>query len=123
MIAAIWIVAALGMACWTLAVWAVWVLLSWDPAWVARLKITLEQWPGVPWLNTWWPDWDLAVMTVLKLVQHVLGFAVVWLPAVLGCLWLVGSLLALGLAALLHVAVRAGTRAVPAKTKTHMARP
>jgi hypothetical protein len=117
MIAAIWIVAALGLACWTLAVWAVWVLLSWDPAWVARLKVTLAQWPGVPWLNEGWPDWDLAVMTMLNLLQQVLGFASAWLPWVLGGVWGIVSLFGLGLAGVLHALVRESARPAPAQQR------
>jgi hypothetical protein len=123
MIAAIWIVAALGLACWTLAVWAVWVLLSWDPAWVARLKITVERWPGVPWLNTWWPDWDLAVMTLINLLHQFLGFASAWLPWVLASIWGFGSLLALGLAGLLHLAVREALPTAQAKHTPGRSRP
>jgi hypothetical protein len=110
MIAAIWIVAALALGCWTLCFWALWVLLSWDPAWVAQLKIQLEQWPGLDWLNAWWPDWDVATMTLLHLLHQVLAFAAQWMSWALGGIWLAGSLLGLGLAALLHALVRESGR-------------
>lgn len=106
MIAAIWIVAALGLGLWTLCLWAAWVLLSWRPDWVMDLKLQLDQWPVGNWLSAWWPDWESDLMRLLNLVHQLLGFAMDWLPWVLGSVWLLGTLVGLGLAGLLHALVR-----------------
>ncbi len=110
MIAAIWIVAALGLGLWSVCLWAVWVLLSWRPEWVLEVKAQIDQWPVGAWLSSWWPEWEIHLMTVLNLLHRLLAFATDWLPWLLASVWLLGSLMGLGLAGLLHLLVRESAR-------------
>lgn len=124
MIAAVWIVAGLGLLCWSLLLWATHALLNLPTGWSQPASDWLGQQPWAAWLETWWPGWQTLVSIALDLVQALTqGLAQVspWLTVLLWTIWAVGALLLLGLAGLLHGLVRVVTRPSPALPPTHPA--
>jgi hypothetical protein len=112
----IWILAALGLALWTLAAWGVASLFGLDLSWSGDLRALLDQIPYVAVIDTWLPGWRELLMVVLELTRTLIGWAggagvvVVWI------LWGLGAAVIVGGAALLSLAValiRRGTRPPP----------
>ncbi|MCO5978471.1 hypothetical protein [Ideonella oryzae] len=114
MITLLWTVTAVGLALWSGAVWAVWALLTHDPAWVGHLREWLDASPAAGWLDHWLPGWDALLAAMVQLLQAVLRSVAAWIPWLLGAVWAGGSLLTLALAGLLHWAIRVGSRPVQA---------
>lgn len=110
MIALLWTVTALGLVLWSGAIWALWALLSHDPAWVGTLREWLDASPAAGWLDHWLPGWDALLSAMIQVLQAVLRGVAAWIPWLLGAVWALGSLLTLGLASLLHWAIRLGSR-------------
>lgn len=110
MIALLWSVTLLGLLLWTAAAWGLWALLTWDPAWVARLHEQLATGPVGPWLERWLPDWSALLASLLGLLQSLLHGWAPWVGWLLGAVWAGGTLVALALAGLLHGAIRIGQR-------------
>ena len=72
MVALLWTVTALGLALWSGAVWALWALLSHDPAWVGALREWLDASPLGDRLDHWLPGWDALLAAMIQLLQAVL---------------------------------------------------
>ncbi len=96
---AIWIVAALLLALWSLLAWGVAAVLALDPAWVGDLRPLIDQIPFGHLLDIWLPGWAGLLRALLDMTHALLG----WLGSSAGWLvwglWAVGSVLLLGTAA------------------------
>ena len=102
---AIWIVAALGLALWSLLAWGVAALLAMNPTWIGDLQPYLAQIPYADLIEAWIPGWQAMLVSVLYLAQSLVG----WLGGagrvVLWVLWGAGALCIVGSAALLSLVV------------------
>ena len=107
---AVWIVTGLALLSWSLLLWATHALLHLPTGWSQPTSDWLGQQPWAGLLERWWPGWHTVVALSLDLVQAATQWltrfstGLTWL---LWALWAVGGLLLLGLAGLLHVALRA----------------
>lgn len=113
----IWLLAAFGLALWTLLAWGVASLFGLDLGTVGDLRPVLDALPFVWVLDASLPGWRELLLTLLQLAQTLLAWAgnagavVVWVA------WGVGAALIVGAAALLSLAValirRGGDTAAP----------
>lgn len=105
MLIAIWIVALLCIAFWTLAVWGVQHLLLLDPSRLQDLKPLIHEIPFGETIDEWMPSWRALLATTVDLAQSLLswaGGAAHWL---LWTLWGTGTVLTLLIAAVTSLAV------------------
>ena len=117
---AIWIIAALTLGLWSLLSWGVAAVLGMDPTWVGNLQPLVAEIPYADLIEAWVPGWQAMMVSLLHLVQSLLGWlggagmVVVWV------LWGVGAALIVGTAAvvsLIVVLVRRSSDTAPASNK------
>lgn len=108
MMVAVWLIALLALALWTLGAWGLHALLAALPNDWSGLATWVEKLPANPWLENFFPGWQEALTWMLKATESVLSWAggaadvmawAVWL------IWGLGALFLLGLAALGSVIV------------------
>ena len=103
---AIWIIAALALALWSLLAWGAATLLGLDPAWVGEIRPWLDKLPFAAWLGDYVPGWKDLAVSLLDLTRALLGWvgsAAVW---IVWALWGAGALLVVGTAAVLSLIVK-----------------
>lgn len=110
MIAAIWILTALGLIVWSLVAWGVHALLGVDPAWVGDLAPLIDKIPYGEVIDAWFPGWRDLLQLSLDIGRAVLGWLGGAAPVMVGVIWAVGAVLLLALAGLLHLIVALLTR-------------
>ena len=106
---AIWIIAAIVIGLWSLFAWGVHSLVVLSAQQAGAWAATLKDLPGAAWLDAWFPGWQALLklaLSWLPTVTATLGAAAPWLGALAWLAWGVVTLLLLGLAGLLHFAVR-----------------
>jgi hypothetical protein len=102
---AIWILAAIGLALWSLLAWGVATLLGIDPTWIGNLQRHIGELPYADLIEAWIPGWEAMLVSLLHLTQSIVGWLggaglfVVWF------IWGVGALCIAGVAALLSLVV------------------
>jgi hypothetical protein len=106
MIIAVWIVALLGMALWSLVAWGTHAVLTIDPQWLGDLAPLTGQVPYAETLAHWVPGWQELVRTSLEAMQTVLAWVGAGAPAVVIAIWLFGTVLLVGIAIVLTIAIR-----------------
>jgi len=113
----IWLLAAFGLALWTLLAWGVASLFGLDLGSVGDLRPVLDALPFVGVLDAALPGWRELLLALLQLAQTLLSWAggagavVVWVA------WGLGAALIVGAAGLLSLAVallrRSGSTTAP----------
>jgi len=102
---AIWVIAALTLGLWSLLSWGVAAVLGMDPTWIGNLQPLVAEIPYADLIEAWVPGWQAMLVSLLHLVQSLLGWLggagmiVVWV------LWGVGALFIVGSAAVLSLIV------------------
>jgi hypothetical protein len=113
---AIWLIAAVALGLWSLLAWGVAAVLGMDPTWIGNMQPMVAEIPYADLIEAWIPGWQAMLVSLLHLVQAVVGWLggaglfVVWL------LWGVGALFIAGTAAVLSlvvVLVRKSTKPTP----------
>lgn len=105
MIAAIWIVVALGLALWSALGWGLYRLLVLDHRWLGDLKPLLDQMPYGEWIDRWVPGWRVMAEWAIEAVQFGLGVLGGAAPLVVWAVWGLGFLLLVGGGAFLSLVV------------------
>jgi hypothetical protein len=118
MLILIWLLAAVGLALWSLAAWGASTLLGLDPNWVGDLGPLIDQIPYAAVIDTWLPGWRELLGATLELTRTLLAWAggagvvIVWV------VWGLGAAVIVGAAAVLSLIVallrRSGTPRTPA---------
>jgi hypothetical protein len=110
----IWLLAACGLALWTLLAWGVASLFGLDLGTVGDLRPVLDALPFVWVLDASLPGWRELLLATLELAQTLLAWAGTAGAVVVWVAWGVGAALIVGGAGLLSLAVallRRGNRA------------
>jgi hypothetical protein len=71
---AIWIIAALLLALWSLLAWGLAAVLGLDPSWAADLRPLVDKLPFAEWLDRWIPGWQVALIAMIDLAHALLGW-------------------------------------------------
>jgi len=116
MIIAIWIVAVLLLALWSVAGWSLHVLLVSGVQWVGDLKPLLERIPFAAFIERWVPGWQDAIRATLDLMQSLLGWLGGAAPVLVWVVWGMGAVLLLGFALLLSLVVALVRKSSPPPT-------
>ncbi len=114
MVIAIWILTLFGWALWSLGAWGLHTVLSLDAMRLGDLKPMIDQLPErLPYasvIDMWLPGWRDMLKLGVDLMQTVLGWIGSAAPAVVWTVWVVGTLMLLGLAAAATWGVRSLAR-------------
>lgn len=105
MIVAIWVVAALLLALWTLLSWGLATLLSLDGSWVGQVEPWLSRLPFGGWLEGWFPEWLTVAQTLLEWLQAALSWLGAAAPVLVWLTWGAGAFVLVVLAAVLTLVV------------------
>jgi hypothetical protein len=105
MLAFIWIVAALGLALWSLACWGLYQLMTLDARWVEDVHDLVRQIPYGDVIETWIPGWQGLMQALIELAQVLLRWLGDWAPMVAWIAWGAGAALAVGAAGLASLVV------------------
>jgi hypothetical protein len=105
MIIAIWIVALLGLALWSLLAWGLNAALNIDPSRLQDLKPLIERIPYGDFLGEWLPNWQAMLAALVDLSQTLLSWVGSAAPWLVAALWGLGAVVILGLAGLGSLAV------------------
>ena len=120
---AIWIIAALALASWSLLAWGAAALLGLDPGWVGTLHPRVESMPGAAWLSIWVPGWQALAKALLDLAQALLAWVGSGAAYIVWGLWGLGALGIVGIGAVLSLIVKLMQKvATPAAQNAHPAR-
>ena len=114
MIIAIWVIALLGIALWTLAAWGVHSVLTIDPTRLQDLKPLIHQIPFGETIDQWIPGWRALLAVAVDLTQQALGWVGDAAPWLVWVVWGLGTGTTLIVAAIVSLAVvliRKGMRA------------
>lgn len=104
---AIWIITALTLGLWSLLSWGVAAVLGMDPTWVGNLQPLVAEIPYADLIEAWVPGWQAMMVSMLHLVQSLLGWlggagmVVVWVLWGLGAAFIVGTAAVLSLVVVL----------------------
>jgi predicted PurR-regulated permease PerM len=116
MLAAIWIVAVIGIALWSLIAWGLHRVLTLDPQWVGDLEPLIDRIPYADVIERWVPGWRDILRAAIDMTQTVLEHAGDYVPWLVGLIWGAGTLAIAGLAvvfSLLVVLLRDARRPAP----------
>jgi hypothetical protein len=106
MLIAIWIVVGIGLALWSLLGWGLHELLALGhQQWLGDLKPLIDQIPGGAWLEAWFPGWQAIAELSIDAVQLALGWMGAAAPIVVWAVWGTGTLLLVGMGAVLSLIV------------------
>lgn len=112
MIIAIWILALLGLALWSLVAWGLGALLGMDArALVGDLKPLIDQIPYGALIEQWVPGWQGLLHATLDLAQTLLGWLGSAGPVLVWVLWGLGAAALLAVAGVLTLVVSLARRA------------
>lgn len=89
MLASVWIIALVWCALWSFGVWGLAGLMSADPAWIDTLQSWVLEHAG-NWLEPWWPQWDGAVLTLVRAARIAVEAAGAAAPWLTWALWMLG---------------------------------
>ncbi len=106
MLIAAWILVALLLALWSLALWGVHALLTLDASRIADLKPLIDQIPYGAVIDRWVPGWQDLLRLAIDLTQTGLGWVGDVAPAIVWAVWGVGALGLVVLGGLLTLLVR-----------------
>lgn len=106
MVIAVWILALVGLAFWSLVVWGIHVVLAIDPHWVGSLSPQLETMPYAAWLTQWFPGWQELARIGLETTQSALGWVGGAAPVALVIIWAIGAFMLLGVAIVLTIVIK-----------------
>ncbi|WP_157268935.1 hypothetical protein [Azohydromonas aeria] len=106
MLLLIWTLAALGLALCALLAWALYAVLSLDPAWLGDLPGLAQQLPFNGWLEQFMPGWEGLLRVAVDTAQWLLGWAGAAAPVLAWVLFALCASLVLMGAALLTLAVK-----------------
>ena len=105
MIIAVWLITASARALWSLTAWGMHALLTVDPAHVGDIAALIDRISLAEGLSRWLPGWQIGV----RLVSETLQSGLVWdggvAPALFWNLWVIGTTVSLGAAAVLSLLV------------------
>jgi hypothetical protein len=113
MIIAIWVVAAVLVAMWSLAAFSLQRLLAGDGAWVADIGPRLGRVPFGDVLERWFPTWQQSALQALETLQSALQWLGGAAPVLVWSLWTLGTLAIVLLAAALTLIVALVRRNMP----------
>jgi hypothetical protein len=107
---AIWIVAVLALALWSLLAWGVAAVLNIDPAWVGDLRPWIDKLPFADLLDAWVPGWQALAQLLIDMTHGLLSWLGSWMKngasAVVWIVWGIGAALMLGATAALSLFVK-----------------
>jgi hypothetical protein len=106
MIVAIWILAVVCIALWSLAAWGLHGLLTIDPAALSALHERLAQIPYAEQIEAWIPQWREWLRFGIEMLQWGLAQIGTAAPVVIALIWGLGVLAALVVAGLLSLLVK-----------------
>jgi hypothetical protein len=118
MLAFIWIVAALGLALWSLACWGLYRLMTLDARWVEDVHDLVRQIPCGEAIERWIPGWQGLMQALIELAAVLLRWVGDWAPLVAWAAWGVGALVIAGSAGLVSLIVVALRPKAAAPTTT-----
>jgi hypothetical protein len=105
MIAIIWILAAIGLALWSLVSWALHAVLVRLPEWSSDPGSVISAIPFAEWLDRWVPGWDTLVRIALDMAVVALAWVGSYAPLVVWLVWGLGAALVFGTAGVLTLIV------------------
>jgi len=103
---AIWIVAVLTLALWSLLAWGVVLLLNVDPSWVGDLRPLIDKLPFAALLDAWVPGWQALARFAIDMTHGLLSWLGSGAALVVWIVWGAGAALILGAGALLSLFVK-----------------
>jgi hypothetical protein len=120
MILAIWLIAAIFIALWSLAGWGLYAVVSTGTAWAGDLGPLIARIPYSAVVEAWVPGWIDTLKFIAALTQAGLSWLGGAAPVVVGIVWALGLVVLLGAAGLLTmiVALVRKSTPVPASVKT-----
>ena len=115
MIIAACLIAAGALALWSLTAWVMHALLTADPAHVGDIAALIDRISLVEGLSRWLPGWQIGVRLVSEILQSGSRWVGGVAPALLWILWVFGTTVWLGAAAVLSLLVTllSSNRALP----------
>ena len=105
MIIAVWLIASGALALWFLTSWGMHALLTVNPAHVGDIAALIDRVPLAEGLSRWLPGWQIGVRLASEILQSVFGRVGGVAPALLQILWVIGTTVSLGAAAVLSLLV------------------
>jgi hypothetical protein len=106
MLIAAWIFVAFLLGLWSLALWGVHALLTFDPSSLSDLKPLIDQIPYGAVIDRWVPGWQDLLRLAIDLTQRGIAWLGDLAPAIVWTVWGFGALALLGLGGLLTLLVR-----------------
>jgi hypothetical protein len=104
-IIAVWLIAIVGLALWSVTAWGMQALLTVDPAHIGDMTALIDKVPYAEWLSRWLPGWQEGLHLAAEILQGVLGWVGGVAPVLLWILWAIGATVLLGAAALLSLLI------------------
>ena len=104
-IIAVWLIAIVGLALWSLTAWGMQALLTVDPVHIGDMTALIEKVPHAEWFSRWLPGWQEGLRLAAEILQDVLGWVGGAAPMLLWILWAIGATVLLGAAALLSLLI------------------
>ena len=105
MLIAIWLIALLGIALWSLAAWGVHSVLAVDPSRLQDLQPLIHEIPFGETIDQWFPAWRTLLALAVDMTQKFAGWLGDVAPWLVWALWATGTGITLLLAALTSLAV------------------
>lgn len=102
---AIWIITAFIVALWSLLAWGLAALIGTGPSWVTDLGPLMDRIPYGDLLDLWVPGWKTMLRALLDVSQTSLSWLGTHGGWLVGLIWGTGTLLLVGLAAVLSLIV------------------
>lgn len=107
MLAAIWILTAALLGLWSLLAWGAWHIVTIDPLVLEDVDLWIERVPYPELLERWIPGWQVILRALVDGAVAVLNAIGEAAPVVVWSIWGCGAAVALLVAVLLTLLVRA----------------